>query len=244
MNKELRIKGLKVSIEQKKILMGVDLVVQPGKLHVVMGPNGSGKSTLAASLMGHPNYEVTAGKVTLGKTNLLALEPHERAKKGLMLAFQNPLTVPGVTLSNFLRTSYHELYGKKARSVLEFHKFVHQKAKDLSLDATFLRRGINEGFSGGEKKKAEILQLLVLRPKFAIFDEIDTGLDIDALKVVSQGIHDLKKEGAGILLITHYQRILTHVLPDVVHIMKQGAIVKTGGTELVAQIEEKGYAHI
>lgn len=244
MNYELRIKGLKVAVEGKEILRGVDVTIAPGRLHVIMGPNGSGKSTLAATLMGHPSYTVTAGTVTLGKTNLLGLEPNNRAKKGLMLAFQNPLTIPGVTLSNLIRTSYHELYGKKTLTVIELHRLLQEKAKYLSLNPAFLKRGINDGFSGGEKKKAEMLQLLMLRPKFAIFDEIDTGLDVDALKVVSLGMHDLKNVGTGILLITHYQRILTHVKPDVVHIMKKGAIVKTGGTELVSQIEEKGYADI
>lgn len=241
---ELRIKNLVVGIEEKEILLGVTISIKPGKLHVVMGPNGSGKSTLTFALMGHPSYQVSQGTVMLGKTNLLKLPPHERAKKGLFLAFQNPIAVPGVTLSSFLRTAFVELYGKDKMSTLEFHAFVKSQAEKLDLDYTFLRRAINDGFSGGEKKKAEMLQLLVLKPKFAIFDEIDTGLDIDALKTVAQGIVLLQKEGTGVLLITHYQRILNYLKPDRVHVMVAGEIVMEGGPELTKIIEEKGYGSI
>lgn len=246
MKSTLLIKDLWVSVEQKEILRGINLEIKSGTLHVVMGPNGSGKSTLASTMMGHPFYQIKNQKSKIKINNKLIndLGPDERAKLGLMLAFQNPLTIPGVTLSNFLRTAYFELYGKKILSVLAFHKMMQEKATLLSLDHAFLRRSINDGFSGGEKKKAEMLQLLVLQPKFAVFDEIDTGLDVDALKSVSKAIQILKEQGCGILLITHYQRILNHVIPDHVHIMKSGQIVKSGGSELVTQIEEKGYANI
>jgi Fe-S cluster assembly ATP-binding protein len=194
--------------------------------------------------MGHPNYHVSQGSVMLGKINLLNLKPDERAKKGLMLAFQNPMSVPGVTLSNFLRTAFAQIYGKNSLSMVEFHNLIRLEAKRLELDATFLRRAINDGFSGGEKKKAEMLQLLVLKPKIAIFDEIDTGLDIDALKTVASGINILKNQGVGILLITHYQRILNYVQPERVHVMMQGKFIKEGGSELATLLEEKGYAAI
>lgn len=239
----LAISNLYVSIEGRDIVCGIDLRIKAGELHAVMGPNGSGKSTLTYALMGHPQYRVVKGKITLGKINLLKLPPHERARAGVILAFQNPISVPGITLSNLLRTAYHELYGN-GLSTLDFHKFMTEQATRLSLDATFLRRSINDGFSGGEKKKAEMLQLLVLRPKFAIFDEIDTGLDIDALKVVAAGVNLLKEDGVGILLITHYQRILNYVQPDRVHVMMGGQIVKSGGPELATHIEEQGYATI
>lgn len=246
MNEELQIKNLVVSIEEKEILHGVDLTIKPAKLHVVMGPNGSGKSTLTYALMGHPSYHIGGrqSKVTLGRKSLLELKPEERAKMGIMLAFQNPIAVPGVTISNLLRTAYVELYGKDTLSTLEFHAFLKSQAAKLELDPTFLRRAINDGFSGGEKKKAEMLQLLVLRPKFAIFDEIDTGLDVDALKTVAQGIVLLQQEGTGVLLITHYQRILNYLKPDRVHVMMAGEIVMEGGPELTKMIEEKGYGSI
>lgn len=244
MNQELRINNLHVQVEQKEILRGIELSIVSGDLHVVMGPNGSGKSTLASTLMGNPTYEVTEGHVLIGSTNILELKPNERANKGVMLAFQNPLTIPGVTLSSFLRTAYNELHGPKSLTASQIYALMLEKAKLLSLDQAFLRRSINDGFSGGEKKKAEMLQLLVLQPKFAIFDEIDTGLDVDALKSVSGAIQLLKEAGTGILLITHYQRILNHVVCDHVHVMKQGQIVKSGGRELVKYIEEKGYADI
>lgn len=240
---KLVISNLYVSIEGRDIVKGIDLVIKAGEMHAVMGPNGSGKSTLTSALMGHPLYRVVKGEITFGNRDLLKLPPHERARAGIILAFQNPVSIPGVTLSNFLRTAYHELYGDRL-SALDFHKFMNEQAARLSLESTFLRRSINDGFSGGEKKKAEMLQLLVLRPKIAIFDEIDTGLDIDALKVVSAGINVLKEDRVGILLITHYQRILNYVQPDRVHVMMGGRIVKSGGPELAKRIEEEGYATI
>ncbi len=246
MNKQLTltVKNLEVKIENKLILHKVDISLKAGEFHVVMGPNGSGKSTLTYALMGHPSYKVTGGVMKLGSVNLINLEPHERAKLGIMLAFQNPVAIPGVTVSNFLRTSYRELYGKESSDVLTFHKHLMEVARMLEVDQTFLRRGINDGFSGGEKKKLEMLTLIILKPKFAIFDEIDTGLDVDALKVVASGIDTLHQNGTGILLITHYRRILTYVNPQFVHVMIEGEIVRRGGTEIVEQIEEFGYANI
>lgn len=244
--KNLRIHSLHAAIDETQILNGVDLDIHSGQLHVVMGPNGSGKSTLTYVLMGHPNYKITNSdaKIVLEGKNLIGIAPHERAKLGLMLAFQNPIAVPGVTLSSFLRTAFVELHGKEALTITQFHQFMHEQAKYLHLEKDFLRRSINDGFSGGEKKKAEMLQLLVLKPKYAIFDEIDTGLDVDALKIVAQGIGALKRSGCGILLITHYQRILDYIKPDAVSVMKQGKIVKEGDAALAKLIEQKGYAAI
>lgn len=244
--KNLQIRNLHAAVGDTQILNGVDLDILSGQLQVVMGPNGSGKSTLTYVLMGHPNYVITnsKSKITLGGKNLIGLAPHKRAKLGVMLAFQNPIAVPGVTLSSFLRTAFVELHGKDALTITQFHQFMQEQAKYLHLEKDFLRRSINDGFSGGEKKKAEMLQLLVLKPKFAIFDEIDTGLDVDALKIVAQGIDLLKRSGCGILLITHYQRILDYVKPDTVSVMKQGKIVKKGDATLAKLIEQKGYAAI
>ena len=240
----LTIKNLYVSIEDKTILHGIDLIIKSRELHVVMGPNGSGKSTLTYALMGHPNYKFKdqSSKIKVNNTLINTLAPHERAKLGLMLAFQNPLAVPGVTLGSFLRTAYRELYKNEKIDLISLHRQIQQTAKDLRLDEAFLKRAINDGFSGGEKKKAEMLQLVTLKPKFAIFDEIDTGLDVDALKAVANGIELLQKQGTGILLITHYQRILNYLKPTHVHIMKSGKLVKSGGAELVKIVEAKGYA--
>ena len=240
----LTIKNLYVSIEDKTILHGIDLIIKSRELHVVMGPNGSGKSTLTYALMGHPNYKFKdqSSKIKVNNTLINTLAPHERAKLGLMLAFQNPLAVPGVTLGSFLRTAYRELYKNEKIDLISLHRQIQQTAKDLRLDEAFLKRAINDGFSGGEKKKAEMLQLITLKPKFAIFDEIDTGLDVDALKAVANGIELLQKQGTGILLITHYQRILNYLKPTHVHIMKSGKLVKSGGAELVKIVEAKGYA--
>ncbi|KKS40286.1 MAG: FeS assembly ATPase SufC [Candidatus Gottesmanbacteria bacterium GW2011_GWC1_43_10] len=240
----LTIKNLYVSIEDKTILHGIDLIIKSRELHVVMGPNGSGKSTLTYALMGHPNYKFKdqSSKIKVNNTLINTLAPHERAKLGLMLAFQNPLAVPGVTLGSFLRTAYRELYKNEKIDLISLHRQIQQTAKDLRLDEAFLKRAINDGFSGGEKKKAEMLQLITLKPKFAIFDEIDTGLDVDALKSVANGIELLQKQGTGILLITHYQRILNYLKPTHVHIMKSGKLVKSGGAELVKIVEAKGYA--
>jgi len=241
---ELRVKNLRVAIGDKHIVHGIDLTIKQGELHVIMGPNGSGKSTLTAALMGHPAYRVLADKISLGNKNLLDLEPHARAKAGLLLAFQNPLAVPGVTVSSFLHTAYKELHPQKNSSALDFRKQLLAHAATLKLDVTYLRRSLNDGFSGGEKKKLEMLQLLVLEPKFVILDEIDTGLDVDALRLVSQGVKSLQQRNCGVLLITHYQRILNYLKPDFVHILTQGRIVRQGGMELVKLIEEKGYAAV
>jgi Fe-S cluster assembly ATP-binding protein len=239
----LEVSKLHVVVESKEILKGVTLAIKPGEFHVVMGPNGSGKSTLTYALMGHPSYEVTRGTAKIGKKSLLGLEADKRAKLGVMLAFQNPLAVAGVTLSHFLRTAFRQLHREKSKSVIELHKEMISHARSLGLDESFLKRSLNDGFSGGEKKKAEMLQLLTLKPKFGIFDEIDTGLDVDALKTVAAGISALQSQGSGILLITHYQRILNYLSPTHVHIMVNGKFVKEGGPELVKQIEEKGYGN-
>ncbi len=238
---DLHISNLHVTVEKKQVLHGVNLKVQSKKLHVVMGPNGSGKSSLTLAIMGHPNYLVSKGTVMLGKKNLLKLEPHLRARAGVILGFQNPIAVPGVTLFKFLRAAYAEIFGKKAKSVLEFHKEVLELTKLLQLDPSFLKRSLNEGFSGGEKKKAEMLQLLALKPKFVILDEIDTGLDVDALKTVAHGVNLLIKQGSGVLIITHYQRILNYLHPDRVHILISGKIVKEGDETLASLIEKQGY---
>lgn len=241
----LVVSNLRVNIEDKEIIRGINLQIKEGEFHVIMGPNGSGKSTLTYALMGHPSYKITdqRSQIAVGRKSILELQPEERAKLGLMLAFQNPISIPGVTLSSFLRIAYQELYGTHI-SVLDFHKNMQLQAAKLAIDPSFLKRAINDGFSGGEKKKAEILQLLVLKPKIAIFDEIDTGLDIDALKIVALGIDELQQMGTGILLITHYQRILNFVRPQFVHVMKDGQFVKEGGPELARRIEKKGYANI
>ena len=252
--KTLSIKNLSVSVGEKSIVEHVDLNVGAGEMHVIMGPNGSGKSSLLYGLMGHPVYKVQSPKskvqskkakktqILLNEIDITESSPEERAKAGLFLAFQNPLTVPGVSISNFLQTAYKELYGKNAKTVVEIHRLMQATCKELGLDDAFLRRSINDGFSGGEKKKAEMLQLLVLKPKYALFDEIDTGLDVDALKIVAKGISILQKTGVGILLVTHYQRILKYVRVDQVHIMKKGSIIKSGGAELIKIVETDGYA--
>lgn len=259
----LDIKNLQVSVDGRSILQGVSLSIHSGEIHAVMGPNGSGKSTLAYALMGHPQYEVNAsdGMVAIDNESLLDLPPEERAKKGLFLAFQSPIAIPGVTVSNLLRSAYQELYGSSAQghddavqnpvlkrrwnstkmTFQEFSKQLKRYANALAMDEKFFARGIHDGFSGGEKKKLEILQALMLEPKFAIFDEIDTGLDVDALKYVSEGIQTLVKKGTGCILVTHYQRILQYVKPDVVHVLVRGKIVDEGGPELAEYIEQNGY---
>lgn len=238
----LRIASLVVSVEGKKILQGISLTVRPGEVHAVMGPNGSGKSTLANALMGHPAYAIAASsRVTLNGKMIQNVLPEVRAKAGLFLAFQSPIAIPGVTVVNLLRTATMEIHGKKNIDLPEFLKTLRAHASELQIDETFLKRGIHEGFSGGEKKKIEMLQALMLAPKYAIFDEVDTGLDVDALKVVARGIGLLAKAGTGVIVITHYQRILSHIKPDVVHVMVKGKIVKTGGALLAKQIEDTGY---
>ena len=242
--KALVIQNLTVCVEDKEIVHGVSLTVPSGEFHVIMGPNGSGKSSLVHAVAGHPSYKIRNPKsqIRIDGKNITEAKPEERARSGLMLAFQHPVTIPGVTISNFLRVAYQELHGKKDFNAVVFHKMVLEKMKTLTLDEAFLRRSVNDGFSGGEKKKLEMLQLLVLSPRYAIFDEIDTGLDVDALEKVSSGINTLKKQGVGILLITHYQRILRHSDVDVVYIMVQGKLVKKGSIELIEKIEKQGYA--
>jgi Fe-S cluster assembly ATP-binding protein len=234
------IQDLHVAIEDKPILKGVDLVVRKGEIHALMGPNGSGKSTLANAIMGHPKYKVTGGKILMKGENILEMDPDERARKGLFLAFQYPCEVPGVRTSNFLRLACNARAGKEI-DVMEFHDKLEQKMKFLEINEQFMKRYLNEGFSGGEKKRNEILQLMMLQPEFAVMDETDSGLDIDALKVVSRGINELRGPDLGVLIITHYERILRYITPDFVHILVDGKIVKSGGPDLAAHLEEHGY---
>ena len=245
----LEIKGLKVKLEDedKQILKGVDLTVEAGKVHAIMGPNGSGKSTLSYVLSGRDGYEVTEGAASRDGEDLLEMEPEERAAEGLFLAFQYPVELPGVSNMTFLRTAVNAQ--RKARdeeelSAADFLKDIRAKAKTLKIDADMLKRPVNMGFSGGEKKRNEILQMAMLEPKMCILDETDSGLDVDAMKLVSEGVNALRSEGRGFLVITHYQRLLDHIKPDVVHIMADGRIVKTGGPELALEVEENGYADI
>lgn len=245
----LTINNLHVSLEEedKAILKGVNLEVEAGKVHAIMGPNGSGKSTLSYVLSGRDGYEVTDGSATLEGEDLLEMEPEERAAAGLFLAFQYPVEIPGVGNMTFMRTALNAQ--KKARgedevSAADFLKLVRERAKDLKIDADMLKRPVNVGFSGGEKKRNEILQMAILEPKMCILDETDSGLDVDAMKLVSEGVNALRDEGRGFLVITHYQRLLDHIKPDVVHIMADGRIVKYGGPELALEVENNGYADI
>ncbi len=239
---ELAIHGLQASVEGKEILRGVNLTVRGGEVHAIMGPNGTGKSTLASSLMGHPKYQVTAGSAMLDGEDLLAMKVDERARKGLFLAMQYPSEVTGVSNANFLRIALNSRRGEGNEvPVLKFHKELQSKMKMLSMDPSFAERYLNEGFSGGEKKRNEILQMAVLQPRIAILDEIDSGLDIDALKIVAQGVNELRGPELGVLIITHYQRILDYVKPDYVHVMMQGRIVRSGGQELAEELEARGY---
>jgi Fe-S cluster assembly ATP-binding protein len=244
MSSELVIRNLHVSVEDKEILKGINLTVRQGETHALMGKNGSGKSTLASTLMGHPNYEVTEGEVLLDGVNVLELEPNERAKAGLFLAFQYPSAIPGVSTFNFLRMAYNAVHtpeGGKAMSVRDFRKLISSKLTTLKMDEEFLKRYLNDGFSGGEKKRAEILQMAVLQPKFAILDETDSGLDIDALRVVAEGVNAQRGPNLGALVITHYQRLLNYIVPDYVHIMLDGRIVITGDKDLALELENNGY---
>ncbi len=248
----LTVSNLHASVDGKKILRGLSLQVKSGEVHVIMGPNGGGKSTLAYALMGHPLY-TTLGKIKVNKKEIGNLPTEERAKAGLFLALQSPIAVPGVTVMNLLRTAYGDTKNVTQNPLLarrfvgslpigEFMGMLKGHAKELHIDEAFLSRGIHDGFSGGEKKKMEMLQALVLSPKFAIFDEIDTGLDVDALKVVARGMGSLAKKGTGVIVITHYQRILKYLKPNVVHILVNGKIVKTGKSDLAKYIEDYGYA--
>ena len=243
MTDELIVKDLHVSIEGQRILNGVNLVVKKGEVCALMGPNGSGKSTLAYTLMGHPKYTVDKGEAWYKGQNILELKPDERAKLGLFLSFQYPQEIPGVSVSNFLRTAYNAVKPNQI-SVPDFVKLLKEKMKLLKIDDSFSRRYLNEGFSGGEKKRAEILQLAVLQPEMAILDETDSGLDIDSLKIVAEGVNSMLNPNFGALIITHYQRILSYVTPDRIHIMVKGRIVKSGGKELAHELEAKGYDEI
>ena len=239
----LDIRGLRASVEGKDILKGIDLTVRQGETHALMGPNGSGKSTLANVLMGRPGYKVTAGEVLFDGEDVLSLTADKRAQRGLFLAFQYPTEVPGVSVVNFLRTAYKAVKGEEI-SALAFRKHMKEKMDLLGIEDSMVNRYVNQGFSGGEKKKNEILQLAVLEPEIAILDETDSGLDIDSLKAVATGIDKLIGPDLGVLLITHYQRILNYIAPDHVHVMMGGRIVKSGGPELAHELEEKGYEGI
>ncbi|MFQ3544780.1 Fe-S cluster assembly ATPase SufC [Halobacillus rhizosphaerae] len=238
----LEIKDLHVEIEGQEILKGVNLTINGGEFHAVMGPNGTGKSTLASAIMGHPKYEVTQGEVLLDGENVLEMEVDERAQAGLFLAMQYPSEISGVTNSDFLRSSInaHREEGDEI-SLMKFIKDMDSKMDTLEMDKNMAQRYLNEGFSGGEKKRNEILQLMMIQPAIAILDEIDSGLDIDALKVVSKGINEMRNNEFGCLIITHYQRLLNYITPDKVHVMMQGRVVKSGGPELSQRLEEEGY---
>jgi Fe-S cluster assembly ATP-binding protein len=234
------IEDLHVSVEGKEILKGVNLAIKKGEVHALMGPNGSGKSTLANALMGHPRYEVTQGRVIFKGEELLGLTPDERARRGLFLAFQYPTAVPGVTMVNFLRSALKSVRGEDV-PVREFRHLLKETMDLLKMDESFARRYLNDGFSGGEKKRAEVLQMGVLKPQMAVMDETDSGLDIDALRTVSEGVNALSGPDMGVLIITHYQRILNYIKPQFVHVLFSGRIVKSGGDELARELEAKGY---
>lgn len=242
MSSTLEIKDLHVSIEDKEILKGVNLTINTGEIHAIMGPNGTGKSTLSSAIMGHPSYEVTQGEVLLDSVNILELDVDERAKAGLFLAMQYPSEITGVTNADFMRSAINAKREEGQEiNLMQFIKKLDKQMDFLDIDKDMAQRYLNEGFSGGEKKRNEILQLMMLEPKFAILDEIDSGLDIDALKVVSKGINQMRGEEFGALMITHYQRLLNYITPDKVHVMYGGKVVKSGGPELAKRLEEEGY---
>ena len=241
----LEIKNLHVEIDGKKILNGLDLTVEKGSVHAIMGPNGSGKSTLAYVMAGKPGYEATEGEILFDGENVLEMEPDERAARGLFLAFQYPLEIPGVATMTFLRTALNAQRKKRGEAELstpEFLKMVREAAGKLDIDQEMLRRPVNVGFSGGEKKRNEILQAALLQPRLAVLDETDSGLDIDALKIVADGVNRLRSPERAMVVITHYQRLLNHIVPDVVHVLSRGRIVRTGGRELALELEARGYA--
>jgi Fe-S cluster assembly ATP-binding protein len=243
----LEIKNLHVEVAERKILQGFDLTVEAGKIHAIMGPNGSGKSTLAYVLAGKAGYEVTDGTVLFDGEDLLELAPDERAAKGIFLAFQYPMEIPGVASMTFLRTALNALRKRRGEAELstpDFLRVVRQKAKDLGIDQEMLKRAVNVGFSGGEKKRNEILQMALLEPKLCVLDETDSGLDIDALKIVADGVNALRSPKRAMIVITHYQRLLDYIVPNVVHIMAKGRIVRSGGPELALELERRGYAAI
>jgi Fe-S cluster assembly ATP-binding protein len=241
---KLEIRDLYASVEGKEILKGVNLTVNQGEVHALMGPNGSGKSTLAYTLLGHSKYKVTGGDILVDGESILTYPPDKRAKSGLFLAFQYPVTVPGVTMFSFLRAAYNSVHTdekNQAPTLFEFREAMNEKMKLLGVDESFMNRYLNEGFSGGEKKRAEILQLALMKPKFAILDETDSGLDIDALRVVAEGVSKIAGSDLGVLIITHYQRILKYIKPNYVHVLYDGKITASGGEELSLKLEEKGY---
>ncbi len=243
----LEIRGLRASVDGKEILRGIDLVVRPGEVHAIMGPNGSGKSTLAHVLVGKPGYEVTGGSVLYRGRDLLALEPEQRARAGVFLAFQYPVEIPGVTNSYFLKAALNAVRkerGQEPLDAFEFLSLVKEKAKLVALDEALLSRGVNEGFSGGEKKRNEILQLAVLDPELAILDETDSGLDIDALRVVAEGVNTLRSEDHAVIVVTHYQRLLNYLVPDFTHVLAHGRIVRSGDRSLAEELERRGYGWI
>ena len=243
----LKIEDLHVNVEDKKIIQGLDLQIAPGEVHAIMGPNGSGKSTLANVLSGKDGYEVTKGKITFLKKNLFDLEPENRAGEGLFLAFQYPVEIPGVSGMNFLRTTINSIRKYRKQKELDgvnFLKILREKAKFIKMDEKLIKRSVNTGFSGGEKKRSEILQMSLLEPKLAILDETDSGLDIDALKTVANGVNNLKNKDRSFLIITHYQRLLNYIVPDKVHVLSKGKIIKSGDKNLAIELEKKGYEGI
>jgi len=238
------VKGLRTNVAGVEILKGIDLVVRAGEVHAIMGPNGSGKSTFAKALAGHPAYEVTAGTATFEGKNIFEMAPEDRARAGLFLGFQYPVEIPGVANAAFLRLAYNTVQGARGRDELdplEFDDYVREKMRMLDMDAGFLDRSVNDGFSGGEKKRNEILQMALLEPLLAILDETDSGLDIDALRVVAGGVNRLMTRDNAVVLVTHYQRLLNYIVPDFVHVMEGGRIIKTGGKELAVELEARGY---
>jgi len=240
----LDIQGLRAGIAEREILKGINLSVQAGEIHAVMGPNGSGKSTLAQVLAGNPAYEVLGGTVTYRGEDLLALAPEERAQRGMFMAFQYPVEIPGVTNAYFLRSAYNEIrkaHGEDEVDPLEFLDLVEQRMQLVEMDPSMLNRSVNTGFSGGEKKRNEILQMAVLEPRLAILDETDSGLDIDALRIVAEGVNRLRRPDNATIVVTHYQRLLNYIVPDYVHVLAQGRIVRSGGKELALELEERGY---
>ena len=243
----LDISGLHAEVDGKEILKGLDLHIRPGEVHAIMGPNGSGKSTLSYVLAGRDGYDVTGGKVAFDGDDLLEMAPEERARSGVFLAFQYPIEIAGVTTTTFLQTAvnaHRKARGQEELDPLAFVKLARSKTRELGVKDDLLKRPVNVGFSGGEKKRNEVLQMALLEPRLAILDETDSGLDIDALKVVAEGVNRLRDPGRSFLIITHYQRLLTHIVPDVVHILADGRIVRTGGQELAAELEAKGYADL
>ncbi len=240
----LEIKGLKASAGDREILKGIDLVVRAGEVHAIMGPNGSGKSTLAQVLAGHPAYEVTAGSIAFEGKDLLDMEPEERAQAGVFMAFQYPVEIPGVTNAYFLRAAYNELRkarGQEELDPIDFLEILEQKLALVEWGPDIMQRAVNAGFSGGEKKRNEIMQMAVLEPKLAILDETDSGLDIDALRIVAHGVNSLRRPDNATIVVTHYQRMLNHIVPDFVHVLTDGLIVKSGGKELALELEARGY---